>query len=38
VIASGKPGEMTGELIADFHELVKSDGPLIYPEAAASKK
>jgi branched-chain amino acid aminotransferase len=38
VIADGKPGEMTWELIADFHELIKTDGPLIFPEAAASKK
>jgi branched-chain amino acid aminotransferase len=38
VIASGKPGEMTWELIAAFHELTKVDGPLIYPAECASKK
>lgn len=31
-IADGKPGEMTKELIADFRELTKVDGPLIYPD------
>lgn len=38
IIADGKPGEMTWELIAAFHELVKADGPLIYPGVGVSKK
>lgn len=37
LIADGKPGEMTWELMAAFHELTKVDGPLIYPEEAAKK-
>ncbi len=32
LIADGKPGKMTWELIAAFNELTKVDGPLIYPE------
>lgn len=31
VIADGKPGKITRELIAAFRELTKVDGPLIYP-------
>jgi branched-chain amino acid aminotransferase len=29
IITDGKPGKMTRELIAAFHELTKVDGPLI---------
>lgn len=32
IIGSGKPGEMTRELIADFRELTKDDGPIIFAE------
>jgi len=35
VIADGKPGRMTRELISAFRELTKVDGPLIYPGEAA---
>lgn len=35
IIADGKPGKMTRELIAAFHELTKVDGPLIYPAEGA---
>jgi len=35
VIADGKPGKMTRELISAFRELTKVDGPLIYPGEAA---
>jgi len=38
LIADGKPGKMTWELIAAFHELTKVDGPLIYPEEGSSKQ
>lgn len=38
LIADGKPGKMTWELIAAFHELTKADGPLIYPEEGSSKQ
>jgi len=31
LIADGKPGNMTRELIAAFRELTKVDGPLIFP-------
>lgn len=30
VIGSGRPGELTRTLIDDFHELTKTDGPLIF--------
>lgn len=33
LIADGKPGNMTRELIAAFRELTKVDGPLIFPKA-----
>lgn len=33
LIADGKPGKMTRELIAAFRELTKVDGPLIFPKA-----
>lgn len=32
LIADGKPGEMTRELIAAFRELTKVDGPVIFPD------
>lgn len=35
IIADGKPGKMTWELISAFHELTKVDGPLIYPAEGA---
>jgi branched-chain amino acid aminotransferase len=35
VIADGKPGKMTWELISAFHEITKVDGPLIYPAEGA---
>jgi branched-chain amino acid aminotransferase len=38
LIADGKPGKMTWELIAAFHELTKVDGPLIYPAGGSSKQ
>lgn len=38
IIADGKPGKMTWELIAAFHELTKVDGPLINLAEGASKK
>ena len=34
-IGSGKPGDMTRELIVAFKELTKIDGPLIYPGGSA---
>lgn len=37
LIADGKPGVMTKELIEAFHELTKVDGPLIYGEDAGKK-
>ncbi len=38
LIADGKPGKMTWELIAAFRELTKVDGPLIFPEEGSSKQ
>lgn len=38
IIADGKPGKMTRELIAAFHELTRVDGPLINLAEGASKK
>lgn len=38
IITDGKPGKMTRELIAAFHELTKVDGPLINLAEGASKK
>lgn len=38
LIADGKPGKMTWELIAAFHELTKVDGPLIFPAGGSSKQ
>ena len=38
IIGGGKPGDMTRELIAAFHELTRVDGPLIYPAGGAAKK
>ena len=35
IIGSGKPGDMTRELIVAFKELTKIDGPLIYPGGSA---
>jgi branched-chain amino acid aminotransferase len=32
VIGSGKPGEITRNLISEFRNLTKTDGPEIYPE------
>jgi len=32
IIGDGKPGKMTWQLIDAFHELTKTDGPLIFPE------
>ncbi|MBU4533448.1 MAG: hypothetical protein KJ650_07470 [Firmicutes bacterium] len=31
-IGEGVPGTMTWQLIREFRELTKSDGPLIFPE------
>ncbi|MDF9408544.1 branched-chain-amino-acid transaminase [Pelotomaculum isophthalicicum JI] len=36
VIADGKPGKITWELISAFRELTKVDGPLIFPEDAST--
>lgn len=35
IIGSGRPGDMTRELIVAFKELTKIDGPLIYPGGSA---
>ncbi|MEW5898666.1 MAG: branched-chain-amino-acid transaminase [Bacillota bacterium] len=35
-IGTGRPGEMTWELITAFRELTRVDGPLIYPEEASA--
>ena len=32
VVGEGKPGPMTKQLIADFHELTKHDGPQIFKD------
>jgi len=36
LIADGKPGKMTWELIAAFRELTKFDGPIIFSDKAAA--
>jgi branched-chain amino acid aminotransferase len=36
LIGNGSPGKITTDLMHDFHELTKVDGPAIYPEADAA--